>query len=149
MCNEWCYVPTVNVSCVPRPRMASVILPGQYCCSTHSISLLLVSLPTGPPSPSGSMTSESHFSSIAVFLAADVRLSMFPVPNASHGCPGADKLRSTWKTLRESSCRFLLFSESTALISLATTSGVNNGDPKKAANRGIALSREDGPIENQ
>ena len=93
--------------------------------------------------------SESHFSSIAFFLAADVKLSMFPVLNPIHGCPGADKLRSTWETLRESSRRFFLFSESTALISLATTLGVNNGDSKKAASRGIASSREDGAIENQ
>lgn len=149
MHNEGCYMTATSVSYIPRPRMASVILPEQYCCSTHSISLRLVSFPTGPPSPSGSMISESHFSSIAFFLAADVKLSMFPVLNASHGCPGANRLRSTWRTLRESSCRFLLFSESTALISLATTLGVNNGDSKKAANRGIVSSREDGPIENQ
>ena len=139
----------VGESDPPRPRMASVILPEQYCCSTHSISLLLVSLPTGPPSPSKDIVSESHFSSIALFLAASVKLSMFPVLNASHGWPGADVLRSTWRTLRESSCRFFLFSESTALISLATTLGVNSGDPKKAASRGIASRREDGAIENQ
>jgi hypothetical protein len=95
------------------------------------------------------MTTELHFSSMAFFLAADVKLSMFPVLNARHGCPGADRLRSTWRALRESSCRFLLFSESTALISLATTLGVNKGDSKKAASRGIASRREGGAMENQ
>lgn len=147
--HKWCRISSKSGLHPPRPRMASVILPEQYCCSTHSMSLLLVSLPTGPPSPSGDIVSESHFSSIALFLAADVKLSMFPVLNASHGCPGADRLRSTWRTLRESSCRFLLFSESTALISLVTTLGANKGDSKKAAIREIAPRREDGAIENQ
>ena len=147
--NKILYYQYTSGSNAPRPRIASVILPEQYCSSTHWISLLLVSLPTGPPSPSGEMVFESHPPLIAFSLAADVKLSMFPVLNATHGCPVVDKLRSTCKALRESSCRFLLFSESTAFISLATTLGVNNGDRKKAARRGIASRSENGAIENQ
>jgi hypothetical protein len=133
---------------LPFPKTAKVILPAQYSCLHHSMSLLLVSLPTPPPSPSIS-SFDGRRPSPSSFLAASVRLFIFPVPNLVHGWPGTQRPLASWNILRASFCRFFLFSESTALISRAVTEGVNRGEWKNPANRGRALVSRLGPTENQ
>ena len=74
-------------------------------------------------------------------FAALLRLSMLPLPNLLHGCPGLVRCLFNWNIRHMSDWKFFLCSELTALSSREVQDGAKSGQWKKAANRERAPGR--------
>lgn len=78
--------------------------------------------------------------SLSSFAALD-RLSILPLPNLLHGCPGFVRCLFSWNMRQRSDWWFFLCSELTALSSRDVHEGAKSGQWKKAANRASAPGR--------
>jgi hypothetical protein len=89
-----------------------------------------------------SSAGEQAFREAIDFLAAEDKLSLFPLPNFLQACPSTLRCLFSWNTRHMSTWRFFVFSDSIALISRVVQDGEKSGEWKKAANRDSASDRK-------
>lgn len=149
----------------PFPTTQSFMRLAQYSFDHHSTNLLLVSLPTSPPSSSPSLDVGDGVLDTSVLEEADTELSFLspftllfftcfaarssvsrlPVPNLLHGLPGRLLCLLTWKMRQMSLWWFFLCSESTAFSSRTVQLGEKSGEWKKPEKRSSAPLSAGGP----
>jgi hypothetical protein len=75
-----------------------------------------------------SSAGEQAFREAIDFLAAEDKLSLFPLPNFLQTCPSMLRCLFSWNTRHMSTWRFWVFSDSIALISRVVQDGEKSGE---------------------
>ena len=107
---------------------------------THSITHLLTQLIWCPGNKVLALRNQSCNQRNTVFMMLKLAAGMAghfgnsPVPNFVNGCPALQVDLSSWLSLHMSFCKFLSFSELTALTSRSVALAVNSGVTKNCAN---------------